>query len=163
MPFCSSCGSNVRNHDAYCGKCGSPQPVSGRPAAGDSPRRAAGDFLGNIQPRTASMLCYIPLVGWLAAIVVLASARFRDDIRVRFDAFQGLYLFVAWLIVDSVLSPILRWPHAGPNVYRVIPAMMKAVVFGAWLFMIIKASQNERFKLPILGELAEKSVTEQRS
>ena len=40
---------------------------------------------------------------------------------------------------------------------------MKATIFGAWIFMIIKTGQDETYeKLPILGELAEKSVSEQR-
>jgi uncharacterized membrane protein len=104
------------------------------------------------------------VVGWLAAIIVLASARFRYDSKVRFNAFQGLYLFVAWLIVHWALSPLFWLPGhmTGPHVFGIIPTLMKAVVFGAWIFMIIKASQDELFKLPILGELAEKSVTEQR-
>ena len=62
-----------------------------------------------ISPRTASLLCYIPILGWIVSIVVLASARFRADSRVRFHAFQGLYLFVAWLIVDWVLGPCFTW------------------------------------------------------
>jgi uncharacterized membrane protein len=107
------------------------------------------------------LLCYIPIIGWVVAIVVLASMRFREDAKVRFHAFQGLYLFVAWLIVDWVLSPLLSFPHEwGPQ--RIIPALMKVAVFGAWVFMIIKTAQDEMYKLPILGELAEKSVSEQR-
>ena len=39
---------------------------------------------------------------------------------------------------------------------------MKAVIFGTWIFMIIKTSQDKMYKLPILGDLAEKSVSEQR-
>jgi hypothetical protein len=67
-----------------------------------------------VSPRTASLLCYIPILGWIVAIVVLASARFRDNARVRFHAFQGLYLFVAWLIVDWVLSPMFSIAFWGP-------------------------------------------------
>jgi uncharacterized membrane protein len=115
-----------------------------------------------ISPRTASLLCYIPILGWIVAIVVLASARFRQDARVRFHAFQGLYLFVAWLIVDWVLSPMFGLAFWGPPFHRVFPALLKAVIFGAWIFMIVKTSQDETFKLPILGDLAEKSVSEQR-
>jgi len=95
--------------------------------------------------------------------VVLASARFRDDTRVRFNAFQGLYLFVAWLIVDWVLGPIFSFPHMwGLSFYRVFPALLKAGIFAAWIVMIVKTAQDELYKLPILGELAEKSVSEQR-
>ena len=43
-------------------------------------------------------------MGWIAAIIVLASQRFKAMPTVRFHAFQGLYLFVAWLMNDQVLS-----------------------------------------------------------
>ena len=49
-------------------------------------------------PRGASMLCYVPWFGWLASVWVLASERFRTERDVRFHAYQGLYLFVAWLL-----------------------------------------------------------------
>jgi uncharacterized membrane protein len=137
----------------FCAHCGNRQPET----------KPATDYLQGISSRTASLLCYIPIVGWVVSIVVLASVRFREDAKVRFHAFQGLYLFVAWLIVDWVLSPILSFPHGwGPPFYRIVPALMKVAVFGAWVFMIIKTAQDEMYKLPILGELAEKSVSEQR-
>lgn len=155
MPYCCKCGARVGVADLYCAACGTRQPNV--PASAPAP-----DLLSGISPRTASLLCYVPLVGWLAAIVVLASTNFRNNARVRFDAFQGLYLFVAWLIIEWVLSPLFHWPMGGFNFYHVVPALLKAAVFGAWIFMIIKASQEEQFRLPILGELADKSVTEQR-
>ena|ERR1700736_5407194 len=149
MPFCNQCGKPVTPADVYCGGCGAAQPQA-------TPPTPPKDYLSGIRPRTASLLCYIPILGWLAAIVVLASTRFRDNRRVRFDAFQGLYLFVAWLIVDWVIDfPGMNGPH-------LFSALLKAVVFGAWIFMIIKVSQDQEFKLPILGDLAEKSVSEQR-
>jgi uncharacterized membrane protein len=154
MPYCCQCGKSVGNRDAYCGVCGARQPASSV---------APGvDYMHGISPRTASLLCYIPILGWIVAIVVLASARFRSDGRVRFHAFQGLYLFVAWLIVDWVLGPMFRFEFWGPPFHQIFPALMKAAIFGAWIFMIVKTSQDEMYKLPILGDLAEKSVSEQR-
>ncbi|MGA2214838.1 MAG: hypothetical protein ABSH31_16300 [Bryobacteraceae bacterium] len=140
----------MSTRDVYCAACGARQAASVPPAV---------EYMQGISPRTASLLCYIPILGWIVAIVVLASARFRDNARVRFHAFQGLYLFVAWLIVDWVLSPVFGfW---GPF-HHVFPALFKAAIFGAWIFMIIKTSQDETYKLPVLGDLAEKSVSEQR-
>ena len=153
MPYCCQCGQSVSNHDVYCGSCGARQPVTSAPAA---------DYLHGIRPRTASLLCYIPIIGWIVAIVVLASARFRDDTRVRFHAFQGLYLFVAWLIVDWVLGPMFGFAFWGAPFNHAFPGILKALIFGVWIFMIIKTSHDETYKLPILGDLAEKSVSEQR-
>jgi uncharacterized membrane protein len=151
MPYCCQCGQSVGNQDVFCANCGARQPEA----------KPATDYLHAVSPRTASLLCYIPIIGWVVSIVVLASTRFRADAKVRFHAFQGLYLFVAWLIVDWVLSPLLSFPGEwGPQ--RIIPVLLKVAVFGAWVFMIIKTAQDEMYKLPILGELAEKSVSEQR-
>jgi uncharacterized membrane protein len=146
MPYCSQCGNQVDVADVYCARCGARQPVA-------PPRRA--DPFSSITPRTASILCYIPGVGWIASIIVLASERFRSNRVVRFHAFQGLYLFVAWLIEDWVLTPIFATiPHAHLN------GILKAVLLFMSIFMIIKASQEEAYSLPIIGELAEKSVSE---
>src|SRR5277367_3775045 len=143
MPYCCQCGKSVGNHDAYCGVCGARQPSG---TAGAPP---IVDYMHGISPRTASLLCYIPILGWIVSIVVLASARFRNDGRVRFHAFQGLYLFVAWLLVDWVLGPMMGLSVWGPF-NHVFPGLMKAVIFGAWIFMIIKTSQDTMYKLPIL-------------
>jgi uncharacterized membrane protein len=153
MPYCCQCGKPVGNRDAYCGACGARQPVNAPPPI---------DYLNGISPRAASLLCYIPILGWIVSIVVLASSRFRSNTRVRFHAFQGLYLFVAWLLVDWVIAPAFSMAFWGPPFHSALPNLLKAVIFGTWIFMIIKTSQDEMYKLPILGDLAEKSVSEQR-
>ena len=153
MPYCCQCGTPSRPSDIYCAACGARQPQASEPR----------NYFSSISPRTASLLCYIPVLGWIAAIVVLASANFRQDLRVRFHAFQGLYLFVAWLLVDWVIDPMFRFPiFPGSEFHRIIPNVLRAVVFGAWIFMMVKVSQDESYKLPVLGDLAEKSVSEQR-
>ena len=155
MAFCTQCGTAVVDADRYCGKCGAPQPAGKAPAAPVTP----SDFLSGVNARTASLLCYIPLVGWIAAIVVLAATRFRRDYDVRFNAFQGLYLFVAWLIVDWVVSPIFMLP--GMPMHDVFGSIFKLGIMILWIFMLVKISQGENYRLPIIGELAERSVSEQ--
>ena len=61
-----------------------------------------------LSSRNASLLCYIPL-RWLDLRHRRHNQRkkFRRETQVRFHAFQGLYIFVAWLMVDWVISPIL--------------------------------------------------------
>lgn len=140
--------------DVFCARCGSRQPGV-PPGPGGTPRGAPADPFASITPRTASTLCYIPGIGWIASIVVLASERFRGNRVVRFHAFQGLYLFVAWLIEDWVLKPIFsEVPHMHIN------GVIQVMLFCVSIFMIIKASHEEAYSLPIIGELAEKSVSE---
>ncbi len=146
MPFCSRCGYQVGDQDQYCRACGGRQPVTETGPTGEG-----------ISPRTATMLCYIPFLGWIAAIVVLAAERFRKDRSVRFHAFQGLYLFVAWLIVHWVLSPLPfgRWGRA----FR-LDDLFELALVALSVFMMVKVGQGRHVSLPILGELAEKSAAE---
>ncbi len=146
MPYCSQCGNQVSATDVFCGKCGTRQPVTPPPAR---------DPFSGMSPRTAAILCYIPGIGWIASIVVLASEKFRTNRTVRFHAFQGLYLFVAWLIEDWVIRPMV---HSVPGFH--VDDLFKAVLLGVSIFMIVKASREEAYALPIIGELAERSVSE---
>ncbi len=153
MPFCSQCGNQVGSADFYCGRCGGKQPAGAGPAPG--PFAPGKDPLAGVNPRTASILCYIPGIGWIASIIVLASERFRHDLKVRFHAFQGLYLFVAWLMEDWVLRPIF---HLVPNFQ--LHHIIEAILLGMSIFMMVKASHEQAYQLPLFGELAQKSVAE---
>lgn len=145
MPYCCQCGNQVAETDRYCRRCGARQPS---PPAGPSPA---------LNPRTAAMLCYVPFVGWIAAIAVLAGERFRHDRTVRFHAFQGLYLFVAYLIVEWVVGPFFRMlpgMHMRPDKWLALGLVI------LWIYMMIQTARDATVSLPILGELAEKSAAE---
>jgi len=148
MPFCTHCGTRVDQSASFCANCGTAQPR----AAGPTP-----DPLHGISGRTASILCYIPVFGVIPSIVFLASRKFRYNQRVRFDAFQSVYLFVAWLIVSS----------AGPLIFLGLPfhhsfaSLLETLLTFCWIFLLIKASQSEQVHLPILGDLAARSTSEQ--
>ena len=153
MPYCCQCGRAVQPSDIYCAACGARQASAAPPPA---------EYLGSISPRTASILCSIPSVGWSPAIVVLASSRFRQDREVRFHAFQGLYLFVAWLIVSWVLGPVFHFPGMRIHPLPSIASLLKVAVIAVWIYMMVTVSQGRLVRLPILGELADRSVSEQR-
>ncbi len=161
MPFCTRCGHEAGSADAFCGHCGAPQSGPGAPP---NPPRAGGenfgpppDVLAGLSPRTSAILCYVPAIGWIAAILVLASRKFKENGLIRFHAFQGLYLFAAWLVVDWVVDPILRTmpgPHAPTEI------LLHMALLGVSIFMMVKASHDEAYVLPIIGELAQRSATE---
>ena len=137
-----------------------PQPGG----AGNRPPRTSAaperDFFQNLSSKNAAMLCYIPVIGWIPAIVVLASQRFRENSRVRFHAFQGLYLFIAWLIVQWVIVPAARFGFLEYGLSRLVPQLLSLAIFAGWVVMLIKVYQDEDYRLPLLGELADRSVTE---
>jgi len=150
MPFCSHCGKQVTPTQAFCSRCGAAQPPDG---AGPYP--PANDPLAGVTPRKAAILCYIPVVGWIAAIVVLASQQYRHMRALRFHAFQGLYLFVAWLMNDQVL----KWAMA-PFMHFHFHDLINLVLLAMSVFMMVKASHDEAYSLPLFGELAQRSVSE---
>jgi uncharacterized membrane protein len=153
MPFCSQCGNQVGAADPFCGHCGARQPVAAARSGSPPPVR---DPLAGLSPRTASVLCYIPGIGWIACIIVLASDKFRRYRPVRFHAFQGLYLFVAWLMNAWVLRPMsFLVPHQFPFHH-----LVQLVLLGMSIFMMIKAGHDEPYALPLFGELAQRSVAE---
>lgn len=154
MPFCTSCGSEVPPNASFCGHCGVAQPRTG---AYRVPVNAAGPF-DNISQRTASILCYIPIFGVIPAIIILASHRFRGNAIVRFNAFQSVYLFVAWLIVSTAI-PIFQ--AMGGGLEHLMLSLLKAVFFVCWIVLLVKASQEQQLHLPIIGDLAERSTSEQ--
>lgn len=156
MPFCTQCGTAIGDRDTYCASCGAKQ------GGVQSPPLPVSDPFGGISPRHASMFCYLPWIGWIGAVFVLASSRFYNDKETRFHAFQGLYLFVAWLLVDRVIQPVLRHSPVPLLPFGSLVGFLKLALFGACIFMIIKVAQNESFRLPFFGELADKSVAEQR-
>ena len=109
-----------------------------------------------MSPRAASVLCYIPWFGWIAAIIVLASGRFRDNRAVRFHAFQGLYLFVVLMLIQWVLGPVMAF---GPHAPFPLVGMLKIAMLALSIFMMVKASHDQYFVLPVVGELAERSLS----
>lgn len=180
MPYCTQCGNQVGPSDVFCAGCGTRQQEGegqsrqdagfGAGAAHFSPQGSAGGKAGggtfagtteafsNVTGKQASILCYIPWVGWIASIVVLASNRFRDNKDVRFHAFQGLYLYVLWLFADWVF-PGFFYSIDG---MRIVGKILKLSVFAGWIVMLVKTAQGQMMRLPVIGELAERSVSEQR-
>lgn len=152
MPFCTQCGREVSGSAAFCGNCGARQTaVPASPPSGPAP-----DPLAGLSPRAAAILCYIPTVGWIAAVIVLASRKFKGDQNVRFHAFQGLYLFAAWLLLKWI-GPIM---DAGSVSFIRMDHILEGILLFVSIFMIIKASHEETYVLPIIGELAKRSATE---
>lgn len=75
----------------------------------------------------------------------------KDSPFVRFHAMQSTITFLIVVAVNMVLGsiPILGW--------LVLVFLFPVEVF-LWLFLMYKAYSGERYKLPSIGDLAEKQV-----
>ena|SRR5215831_4816457 len=155
MPFCRACGQDVGDA-AFCPKCGANQGVGASSAttSGDSP--TAG-----IEENVAGVLCYV--LTWVTGLVFLLL-----DKRpfVRFHAAQSIGLCVGgvvigigfWMVVLflTFLLAVIHIP-VGFLAFFLWPVVSIAF-FAAWVFCMYKAYQHEKFKVPIIGDLAEKMI-----
>jgi len=151
LPYCTQCGSEVTEIDRFCRRCGTAQPATGP----SGQRRPPASSTSSISPRAASILCYVPWMGWIASLYVLATDRFRTDRDVRFHAYQGLYLFVAWMLVHYVVG---FWQNFLPGPDLPFDKLFEILILILWIVMLVKTSKGERFSIPVVGEVAERSL-----
>ena len=159
----------MSDRDLFCSKCGVRHGATATATAATMPPAPPGsgnyfgrNFQGNdpfaaLSPRTASVLPYIPALGWIFSVIVLASKKFRLDHLVRFHAFQGLYISALWLLVQWVIHPMMN--SVGEGFFR-IDRLLEAILIGTSIFMMVKASHDEAYVLPVIGELAQRSAQE---
>ena len=139
MTVCPSCGETLEG--AACARCAGTESQPPAPPA--------------IDDNVASALCYL-LLG-VTGVLLLYLEPYNSNKRVRFHAFQGLYLFVAMLLVEWVLTPMFRVIHE--PIFRFDKLLQAGILFMC-VFMIIKASHEEMYSLPIIGDLAARSAAE---
>ena len=146
MAFCAGCGAQMPEGASACPKCGKAtgaQSVGGGAAAAPAPAPASGALADNV----ASGLAYITII---PAIVFLLVEPYRTNRTVKFHAFQCLGLAVTMFACGIVMIiPILGW----------IVGILGYLACGVmWLICIIKAFSGGKFKVPVIGEFAEKQA-----
>lgn len=117
------------------------------PPAPQTPQAPAGGSTG-LEPNIAALLAYIaPL-----AILWLLLDPYNKDRFIRFHSFQSLFLGLAWFVAAIVLSviPILGW---------LVAFLLWIAYVAAAIFCAYKAYNKEVFKLPIIGDMAEKQAS----
>jgi uncharacterized membrane protein len=145
MPFCASCGSNVDGK--FCPKCGA--------AVGAVPPPPPGQAIeaSGIPSNLASLLCYIVPV--ICPIIFMVVDPYKNDRKIRFDAFQSLFLTGAFIVIGIVVSILAGMSWQLGSLLSPLVSLAELVVV---VFLAFKAFQNERIVLPIIGPLAEKQV-----
>ena len=154
--FCPNCGANVQGR--FCAKCGTAvdaATASAGPTPGAQPYTAAsGASSGGMTQNVAGALCY-PL-GFITGILFLILEPHNKNKFVRFHAFQSIFLSVAAFVISIVLNMSLFILPFG--LWGMIMFLVQLGILGLAIFLIVKAYNNERFKLPIIGDLAEKQA-----
>jgi uncharacterized membrane protein len=108
-----------------------------------APERSSTGLEVNI----ASTLTY--LLGFVSGIVFLVIE--KSSRHVRFHAMQSTIVFLGLFVLNLVAGfvPIVGW---------IVLMLVFPVSLILWLILMIKAYQGERFKLPVIGDLAERNL-----
>lgn len=161
MAFCSGCGSELASGVGFCPKCGKPVSSAAAPAevAPASPPPAAATNSG-LDENVAALLSYV--LGWLTGLIF-----FLIDKRpfVRFHAMQsiitfgGLHVINLILVFGGVIGGFAGGMMGGGfllgGLSFLLYALLSLVILVCWILCMVKAYQGERFKLPLVGNIAE--------
>jgi uncharacterized membrane protein len=133
--FCPSCGGTMRSSERAQGK--------------------VGVFSENI----AGALAYFTFV---PALIFLLLDPYRRNRFVRFHSFQCIFAWTAAFVIVAVLKFLAVILFIIPFLGHLLAYLISMVVgFGfvvIGVVLIVKALQGEMFKLPVIGDLAEKQA-----
>ncbi len=120
-------------------------PSSGQyPPAGQYPPPGYVPQAG-LSTNAAAALSYVTFI---PAVIFLALEPYSRESFIRFHAWQCIVL----TLVDIVGNVLFR--HMGFFGF-LVRSLLGLLLFIFWLIAIIKASQGERYHVPIVGDLAE--------
>lgn len=145
MAFCNMCGAQIADGTTTCAVCAG--KVATAPAA---PSASVGGMADNV----AGMLAYVTII---PAIVFLVMEPYNKNRFIRFHSFQCLF-FAATLLVL----------HIGLSIFAFVPFMALITLplhllislggFILWIVLLLKANQGQMYKIPIIGDMAEKQA-----
>ena len=121
-------------------------------------QRELGTTSGGLQPNLAAALAYVLTV--ITGIIFYVIE--KENKYVRFHAMQsilfGAVWIVLWIVLSIISTALLFVPVVGWIITAVIYLVLGLGGFILWLFLMYKAYQGEKFKLPIVGDIAEKNA-----
>ena len=151
MAFCPTCGTQIAD-GATCPKC------AGAAAQGAGATAAAPAATG-LTDNVAGALAYVTII---PAILFLVLEPYNKNRFIRFHSFQCLFLHVAafalWIAL-AIVSVVLAFiPILGHLVSLLLWLGISIGLLVIWLILLFKAYQGEKFKLPVIGDIAEQQA-----
>ena len=143
MAFCPNCGTQIAEGATVCPKCGTAISSTGATSPG-----------GGLADNMAGALAYVTII---PAIVFLVLDPYNKKRFIRFHSFQCIFFAVAWTALWIVLAFIGHIPFLGWATLLLWPLISLAGLI-IWIILVIKAYQGQTFKLPVIGDMAEKQA-----
>jgi len=125
----------------------------------DSAARASG-MVGALPERIAGALAYLTFI---PAVVFLRLAPYNKNRFVRFHSWQCIFVWIAAIALGAALKllslVLLIIPLLGEFLVLLIPMVIAIGAFALWLVLVVKALQGEMFRLPLIGEVADRMAS----
>jgi uncharacterized membrane protein len=102
----------------------------------------------SINPNTAAALSYV--LGLISGIIFFVLE--KENTFVRFHAIQSV-LFSSFLLVINIVLGFI------PIIGLLVSLLLVPVSLVFWVILMAKAYQNEYYKLPIIGNMADRFVS----
>jgi uncharacterized membrane protein len=116
------------------------------------------DSTTGLSTRTASVLSYL---GWWVTGLLFWAIERRDAV-VLFHAVQATVAFGSLAVMMTVLALIglvmLSFAPAGFTLFMTAAAAVWGAGLALWLVSLWKASQGERWRIPLAARVAEKAT-----
>ena len=146
---CSQCGAQMPDVSAFCPACGEPVAAA----------KSALVATGQLSDHLLGALAYITFI---PAIIFLLVEPFKRNRFIRFHSFQCIFLWVAGLLLGIPLRLAFFVLFLIPGLGQLIVLLTSMVLsLGCSILVIVllvKALQGEMFKLPFIGDQAEKQA-----
>jgi uncharacterized membrane protein len=114
---------------------------------------ASGPTSMGMQPNVAAGLSYV--LGWITGIVFFLME--KQNRFVRFHAMQSILFFGGLTVLNIILSIIGNLDIVLlSGVAQILGSLIGLVGFVGWIILMINGFQGKYFKLPIVGDYAEK-------
>jgi uncharacterized membrane protein len=143
MAFCTVCGAQTPDGSTICPACSRSGPPVARPT-----QTAAG-----LTDNLAGALAYL----LIPAIVFLAIEPYNRNRYIRFHSFQSIFFAVALIALSVALSILTFIPFIG-LILIPVHLLIGLGSFVVWIILTLKAYQGQKFKLPVIGDIAEQQA-----
>ena len=108
-----------------------------------------------LSDNAAGGIAYITLI---PAIVFLIVDPFKKSSYVRFHAWQSIFFFVAWAVIDILVGVVQNLVPSTVFLTLTVLQLVGLAIFVVWIIVFVSAFNGKRIKLPIIGDLAEKQA-----
>lgn len=134
------------------------QPPPPPPATPPPPPTSGQPTSTGLDPKLAGLLSYI--LGIVTGLIFFLIEKTNQV--VRFHAAQSIvfsgFTIVLWIVLMIVSAVLYSISWTMGNLFGLVTMLIWLGFFIVWIVLLVKGYSGEKWKLPILGDIAERLV-----